>query len=177
MSLSCKGWFRRSSYLFLGAYLFSFGGFRSQAIFHSSCILSYNFPEGRGRNITTYFVGLSCCYPYRSSPKLVWIRIQRDDLSKVVPHRKIHFGGIERIFNLQLLYLCSDRLQSALEAEDGHGLEQLLGILDLVVRTPALSAAGLTPLTVQLSLQLAQPILRESASTVVQEAYFRLVYR
>lgn len=65
----------------------------------------------------------------------------------------------------------------SLGLENGGGLQQLLQILDLVVQTPGLSASKLTPMAVNLCLQLSEPILSPNVSPAVQESLFQLVYR
>ncbi|KAK6641177.1 hypothetical protein RUM44_012886 [Polyplax serrata] len=79
---------------------------------------------------------------------------------------------------VQIFMDCYTRqqLQVSLGLENGGGLQQLLQILDLVVQTPGLSASKLTPMAVNLCLQLSEPILSPNVSPAVQESLFQLVY-
>lgn len=68
-------------------------------------------------------------------------------------------------------------MQVSLAQENGGGLQQLLQILDLVIQTPGLSASKVTPMAVNMCLQLFESVLTEDASPSVQESLFQLVYR
>lgn len=68
------------------------------------------------------------------------------------------------------------QLLVSLTQENGGGLQQLSQILDLVIQTPGLSASKLTPMAVNLCLQLCEPVLSDTASPSVQESLFQLVY-
>jgi len=70
-----------------------------------------------------------------------------------------------------------DRLTGAVTSEEGKGLTELLRMLELVMRTPALSTTSFTQIIVELGLRLTDQLVSENVCPPVQEAYYRLVFR